>query len=641
MVDIAASTATTATIAVGGFLDGTLERVDDHDWIRLNLAAGQTVEIQVLSSGLAPLVDSIMSLRNSAGVELFSNDDYGVHAQTFNSGMIWTAQTAGSYYIDVGSFKNSESGAYLVAVATAVQPPPLASLDWGSAVSDTNVTVFFAPAGIGFGGETSEGFNAYEKSRFQAAFDLIESVCGLTFTVVGTAAAADFKLVLDLNENDPVDPLLGYFSPPGEADAGVGVFFGSEWDRVAGGSLEAGGFDFVTIVHELLHGLGLAHPHDNGGSSTVMNGVQADFDDFGTFNLNQGIFTTMSYNTGYHTGGAGTLGDASEQFGYEYGPMALDIAMLQQKYGANLTTNSGANSYALTQVNADGAKWMSIWDSGGVDEIRNTGTKACVIDLRGATLTTATGGGGFISAVSGIAGGFTIAKWVVIENAFGGSGNDRLIGNSVANILNGGQGIDTLTGLGGNDTYVVHNPGDIIVEATGGGTADRVISVGSFALAVDDNIELLQTSNATGITALNLRGNWVAQTLIGNAGANRLDGLGGSDTIVGGAGGDVFVFSAALGLANIDRLTDYSVAADRIEIDNVAFIGLVNGALAASAFTANLTGVATDTLDRIIYETNTGFLWFDRDGSGAAFGRVQFADLAGSLAMTAGEFMVI
>lgn len=641
MVDIAASTATTATIAVGGFLDGTLERVDDHDWIRLNLAAGQTVEIQVLSSGLAPLVDSIMSLRNSAGVELFSNDDYGVHAQTFNSGMIWTAQTAGSYYIDVGSFKNSESGAYLVAVATAVQPPPLASLDWGSAVSDTNVTVFFAPAGIGFGGETSEGFNAYEKSRFQAAFDLIESVCGLTFTVVGTAAAADFKLVLDLNENDPVDPLLGYFSPPGEADAGVGVFFGSEWDRVAGGSLEAGGFDFVTIVHELLHGLGLAHPHDNGGSSTVMNGVQADFDDFGTFNLNQGIFTTMSYNTGYHTGGAGTLGDASEQFGYEYGPMALDIAMLQQKYGANLTTNGGANSYALTQVNADGAKWMSIWDSGGVDEIRNTGTKACVIDLRGATLTTATGGGGFISAVSGIAGGFTIAKWVVIENAFGGSGNDRLIGNSVANILNGGQGIDTLTGLGGNDTYVVHNPGDIIVEATGGGTADRVISVGSFALAVDDNIELLQTSNATGITAVNLRGNWVAQTLIGNAGANRLDGLGGSDTIVGGAGGDVFVFSAALGLANIDRLTDYSVAADRIEIDNVAFIGLVNGALAASAFTANLTGVATDTLDRIIYETNTGFLWFDRDGSGAAFGRVQFADLAGSLAMTAGEFMVI
>ena len=641
MVDIAASTATTATIAVGGFLDGTLERVDDHDWIRLNLAAGQTVEIQVLSSGLAPLVDSIMSLRNSAGVELFSNDDYGVHAQTFNSGMIWTAQTAGSYYIDVGSFKNSESGAYLVAVATAVQPPPLASLDWGSAVSDTNVTVFFAPAGIGFGGETSEGFNAYEKSRFQAAFDLIESVCGLTFTVVGTAAAADFKLVLDLNENDPVDPLLGYFSPPGEADAGVGVFFGSEWDRVAGGSLEAGGFDFVTIVHELLHGLGLAHPHDNGGSSTVMNGVQADFDDFGTFNLNQGIFTTMSYNTGYHTGGAGTLGDASEQFGYEYGPMALDIAMLQQKYGANLTTNSGANSYALTQVNADGAKWMSIWDSGGVDEIRNTGTKACVIDLRGATLTTATGGGGFISAVSGIAGGFTIAKWVVIENAFGGSGNDRLIGNSVANILNGGQGIDTLTGLGGNDTYVVHNPGDIIVEATGGGTADRVISVGSFALAVDDNIELLQTSNATGITALNLRGNWVAQTLIGNAGANRLDGLGGSDTIVGGAGGDVFVFSAALGLANIDRLTDYSVAADRIEIDNVAFIGLVNGALAASAFTANLTGVATDTLDRIIYETDTGFLWFDRDGSGAAFGRVQFADLAGGLAMTTGEFMVV
>ena len=224
---------------------------------------------------------------------------------------------------------------------------------------------------------------------------------------------------------------------------------------------------------------------------------------------------------------------------------------------------------------------------------------------------------------------------------YGDAGNDSLFGGIGNDVLNGGAASDQMTGGTGNDTYVVDNLSDIIVEATGGGTADRVISVGSFALAADDNIELLQTSNATGITALNLRGNWVAQTLIGNAGANRLDGLGGSDTIVGGAGGDVFVFSAALGLANIDRLTDYSVAADRIEIDNVAFIGLVNGALAASAFTANLTGVATDTLDRIIYETNTGFLWFDRDGSGAAFGRVQFADLAGSLAMTAGEFMVI
>ena len=641
MVDVAASTSTTAIVTVGGAFSSSLWVNGDHDWVRVNLAAGQTVEIRVLGDGGTPLVDSVMSLRNASGVELFSNDDYGVYGPSLNSGMIWTAQTAGAYYIDVGGFDNLERGGYTVSVATAVQPPPLASLDWGTEVADNNVTVFFAPAGTSFGAETSEGFNAYEKARFQAVFDLIESVCGLTFSVVGTAAAADLKLVLDTNENSTTDPVLGYFGPPDETGAGLGVFFGSEWDRVAGGSLEAGGYDFVTIVHEVLHGLGLAHPHDNGGSSTIMNGVQAEFDDFGTFNLNQGIFTTMSYNTGFHTGGAGTQGDINNQFGYEYGPMALDIAMLQQKYGMNLTTNSGTSSYALTQANADGAKWQAIWDTGGVDEIRNTGNKACVIDLRAATLVTAVGGGGFISAVTGIAGGFTIAHGVVIENAIGGGGNDRLIGNAFANILIGGAGVDTMTGLAGNDTYSVNIQGDIINETAGGGTADRVVSAGSYMLAGDDNIEFLATSNAAGSTSINLRGNALAQTITGNAGANRLNGWVGNDTLSGGAGSDHFIFDSVLGLNNIDKVTDYAVPADQIELENGVFIGLTVGTLAISGFAANLAGIATDQFDRIIYEIDTGALWFDRDGSGSAFGRVQFADLAGNLAMTAAEFAIV
>ena len=224
---------------------------------------------------------------------------------------------------------------------------------------------------------------------------------------------------------------------------------------------------------------------------------------------------------------------------------------------------------------------------------------------------------------------------------YGGSGNDNLFGGYGNDNLYGGTAVDRMSGGPGNDSYVVGNLGDLIVEEIGGGTADRVISIGSFALAADDNIEVLMTSSALGITNLNLIGNNLAQGIIGNAGANRLNGLGGSDTITGGVGGDTFIFNAALGATNIDRITDYNVAADRIEIENSVFIGIANGALAASAFTANLTGIAADLFDRIMYETDTGFLWFDRDGSGTAFGRVQFADLADGLAMTAGEFAVV
>ena len=68
--------------------------------------------------------------------------------------------------------------------------------------------------------------------------------------------------------------------------------------------------------------------------------------------------------------------------------------------------------------------------------------------------------------------------------------------------------------------------------------------------------------------------------------------------------------------------------------------GLALGALAAGAFVANITGTATTAAHRIIYETDTGFLWFDSNGN-IAGGRVQFADLAGGLAMVAGEFVVV
>jgi len=116
--------------------------------------------------------------------------------------------------------------------------------------------------------------------------------------------------------------------------------------------------------------------------------------------------------------------------------------------------------------------------------------------------------------------------------------------------------------------------------------------------------------------------------------------MAGTDVITGRGGADVFVFTTALGAGNIDEITDYSVAADRIEIDNAVFAGLATGALPASQFAANTSGVATTAGQRIIYDTNGGQLYFDADGTGGG-ARVQFALLDAGLAMTAGEFLVI
>jgi serralysin len=419
-------------------------------------------------------------------------------------------------------------------VAASLHSAPLNALDWGSKLSSNTVDVYFGAAGFSADGVTSEGFNAYQKAQFQAAFDLIESVSGLTFNIVNTAASADFKLIMDTNE------LLGlsaYMNPPGYASgsaAGVGVFSQNSIDGFAGGNMEQGGFGFFVVVHELLHGLGLAHPHDNGGNGTnnsaIMDGVTSS-SDTGDFGMNQGHFTMMSYNYQFKEGAVGTAGDPS-LWGSAIGPMALDIAVLQAKYGANTTYNSGANTYVLGDVHGAGAHWKAIWDTGSTDTMRYDGGRDATLDLRAATLQQAENGGGYVSAVAGVAGGYTIANGVVIENAIGGSGNDVIHGNTAANLLTGGNGNDTMTGYQGDDTINGQNGADLLV----GGQGTDQISGGAGADSIrggDDEDTIYGGSGND-----NIQGGNDADVIYGGSGANKLYGQRGDDTLIGGNNND-------------------------------------------------------------------------------------------------------
>ena len=144
----------------------------------------------------------------------------------------------------------------------------------------------------------------------------------------------------------------------------------------------------------------------------------------------------------------------------------------------------------------------------------------------------------------------------------------------------------------------------------------------------------------TGAAAINGTGNALANRLTGNGAANMLNGGTGADTLAGGAGHDTFLFNTALSATNVDRITDFVMVDDTIRLENAVFTGLSVGALAANAFTANMSGLATDVSDRVIYETDTGRLYFDADGTGASQ-RVLFAVLDTGLAMTAADFAVI
>jgi Ca2+-binding RTX toxin-like protein len=228
------------------------------------------------------------------------------------------------------------------------------------------------------------------------------------------------------------------------------------------------------------------------------------------------------------------------------------------------------------------------------------------------------------------------------------TGNDLanvLIGNSGNNRLTGGLGDDTMLGGAGNDTYTVDSALDRVFETTtiGGtidaGGIDMVRSSVTFNLDSSAGVRFVERLTLTGTDAINGIGNSLGNLIAGNSGNNLIYGRLGNDTLTGGDGIDTFVFNTTLGTTNVDRITDFSDTDDRIRLDDAVFTALATGTLAAAAFAANLTGQATDALDRIIYETDTGRLYYDADGNGAG-ARVQFAVLSTNLLLTNTDFFV-
>jgi Ca2+-binding RTX toxin-like protein len=190
---------------------------------------------------------------------------------------------------------------------------------------------------------------------------------------------------------------------------------------------------------------------------------------------------------------------------------------------------------------------------------------------------------------------------------YAGDGDDTLLGDSGNDYLVGGNGRDSIRGGIGNDRVIAGNDNDRI-------------------FGDDGNDSLLGES-----------GN---DSLSGDAGSDTLNGGVGLDMLIGGAGTDVFVFSNTNPSASIDLITDFAAVDDTIWVDDIIFTALTPGAITATTFVANLTGAATLASQRLIYETDSGALFYDPDGSGTA-ARVQFATLATGLLLTNADFLVI
>ena len=221
-----------------------------------------------------------------------------------------------------------------------------------------------------------------------------------------------------------------------------------------------------------------------------------------------------------------------------------------------------------------------------------------------------------------------------------GNGNSNSIyGNAAANVLISNGGADYLVGGGGNDTYFLNgmfNSEERIAESAGGGS-DIVYAGHDYILTAGAEVEILSAAAQAATGALNLTGNELANHVIGNDGANTLEGGLGRDTFSGRAGADLFVF-AAIGEDHADQIHDFAPGVDRIGLRSSAFAGLPEGALGPDSFRAGTS--AQDSSDRIIYDSATGRLWFDPDGSGAAQQTI-FGYVSPATALSASDFQVL
>jgi serralysin len=500
-----------------------------------------------------------------------------------------------------------------------------------------------------------------DQDNFRSALSLWSEVANITFKEITEKSTSVGDIRVAFSEAVKQEGFSGWaYLPVTDSNAQSGDI----WLHPDDTNYSIGTRNYLTLVHEIGHAIGLKHPFDQDPENNQT--LKSKFDST--------QYTVMSYTDYEDAGFIYSKSISREIFVVQPTTVMLyDIAAIQFLYGANTTTRTGNDIYTFS--NSQG-ELKTIWDAGGTDSFDLSNQEISqTINLNAGEFSSLgirqkSTSKNLTEAVDNVA----IAYTVEIENAVGGSGDDVIMGNSLKNSLAGGagndtisaragddtvgggvgndsisggggndtllgnEGNDTLIGGKGNDTYSVNSLTDVVTERANEGV-DTIRSSINWTLGqFTENLTLQGNAlrgNGNGLDN-QLIGNSINNVLNGNSGNDILNGKGGADTLTGGSGKDIFVFD---NIGGIDTVTDFSVVADTFQLENAVFKALGNAGNLTSGQLVFGTN-AIDGNDHLIYTKANGMLYYDSDGNGSAT-KVTIATLGVNLALSNADFVII
>jgi Ca2+-binding RTX toxin-like protein len=607
-------------VALNSSTTGVLETVGDRDWFRLQLAAGTTYTINLagVSGGGGTLVDPYLRLYDNSGTVISENDDINYATGNVDSQLTFLATSTGTFYLAAAAFDDSDTGSYRVSLAASAPPlnqAPVLNAHGGglsftenqaATAIDTVLTASDADTATLVGATVSitgnfrlgEDFLTFtNQNGISGSYDVGTGVLSLA----GTATVANYEAALRsvaysnntdtpssaartvsyvVNDGQPQNNLSNVVTavvsvtPVNDAPSLI-VASGSTavGEFAANGALVttfiAFDLDNTSFAWSLTSNPGGRFAIDNQGRLTVSNGLLLDYEQATSHSI--GVRATDSGGLFVERAFTVTVNDVNpENITGDGADNVLVGGALDDVFhgagGNDRLTGGGGNDQL------DGGA--------GIDTmIGGTGNDAYLVDNGNDVVTEnpADGTGDTVFATVDYRLADNVELLVLQGSAVQGYGNvlnNTLYGTGGGNLLDGGPGADSMYGLGGDDTYFVDNPSDVIIETANEGTADTVFASIDYRLAA--NVENLVLQGGAGLQGY---GNDQANVIAGNAGGNLLDGGLGADTMRGGAGSDAYF---------VDNLRD--VVIENVNEGNDTVFSTAHYTLAANVETLVLQG---------------------------------------------------